>query len=86
MDQENLLPKPPDQLRVEVEFARQIAQRLVKRLKDLSSDPRRRQLSPVCGPQTSYVRKLVTELSGGVFGYLDSVLERHSFDEFGELI
>ena len=34
----------------------------------------------------SYVRKLVTELSGGVFGYLDSVLERHSFDEFGELI
>ena len=36
--------------------------------------------------KTSYVRKLVTELSGGVFGYLDSVLERHSFDEFGELI
>ena len=35
---------------------------------------------------SSYVRKLVTELSGGVFGYLDSVLERHSFDEFGELI
>ena len=34
----------------------------------------------------SYVRKLVTELSGGVFGCLDSVLERHSFDEFGELI
>ena len=34
----------------------------------------------------SYARKLVTELSGGVFGYLDSVLERHSFDEFGELI
>ena len=37
-------------------------------------------------PRRSYVRKLVTELSGGVFGYLDSVLERHSFDEFGELI
>ena len=36
--------------------------------------------------RSSYVRKLVTELSGGVFGYLDSVLERHSFDEFGELI
>ena len=36
--------------------------------------------------EVSYVRKLVTELSGGVFGYLDSVLERHSFDEFGELI
>ena len=36
--------------------------------------------------ETSYVRKLVTELSGGVFGYLDSVLERRSFDEFGELI
>ena len=35
---------------------------------------------------SSYVRKLVTELSGGVFGYLDSVLERHSFDEYGELI
>ena len=40
----------------------------------------------VRGNWTSYVRKLVTELSGGVFGYLDSVLERHSFDEFGELI
>ena len=38
------------------------------------------------GLTRSYVRKLVTELSGGVFGYLDSVLERHSFDEFGELI
>ena len=38
------------------------------------------------GEHGSYVRKLVTELSGGVFGYLDSVLERHSFDEFGELI
>ena len=38
------------------------------------------------GNAGSYVRKLVTELSGGVFGYLDSVLERHSFDEFGELI
>ena len=38
------------------------------------------------GVSWSYVRKLVTELSGGVFGYLDSVLERHSFDEFGELI
>ena len=36
--------------------------------------------------EASYVRKLVTELSGGVFGYLDSVLERHSFDEFGKLI
>ena len=35
---------------------------------------------------SSYARKLVTGLSGGVFGYLDSVLERHSFDEFGELI
>ena len=39
-----------------------------------------------CSLIRSYVRKLVTELSGGVFGYLDSVLERHSFDEFGELI
>ena len=35
---------------------------------------------------SSYARKLVTALSGGVFGYLDSVLERHSFDEFGKLI
>ena len=40
----------------------------------------------LAGDPKSYVRKLVTELSGGVFGYLDSVLERHSFDEFGELI
>ena len=46
-------------------------------------------VAPACralGVPRSYVRKLVTELSGGVFGYLDSVLERHSFDEFGELI
>ena len=43
-------------------------------------------LSRVYSLSGSYVRKLVTELSGGVFGYLDSVLERHSFDEFGELI
>ena len=43
-------------------------------------------LTGIGGQSRSYVRKLVTELSGGVFGYLDSVLERHSFDEFGELI
>ncbi len=34
----------------------------------------------------SYARKLVTGLSGGVFGLFDSVLERHSFDEFGEVV
>ena len=33
----------------------------------------------------SYARKLVTALSGGVFDLLDPVLERYSFDEFGEL-
>ena len=33
----------------------------------------------------SYGRKLVTALSGGVFDLLDPVLERYSFDEFGEL-
>ena len=32
----------------------------------------------------SYGRKLVTALSGGVFDLLDPVLERYSFDEFGE--
>jgi hypothetical protein len=35
---------------------------------------------------TSYARKLVTVISGGVFCKLDPVLERHSFDEFGELV
>ena len=34
----------------------------------------------------SYDRKLVTVLSGGVFNLLDTVLERDSFDEFGELV
>ncbi len=34
----------------------------------------------------SYVRKLVTALSSGVFDLLDSVLERDPFDEFGELV
>jgi hypothetical protein len=33
----------------------------------------------------SYGRKLVTGISGGVFDLLDPVLERYSFDEFGEL-
>ena len=33
----------------------------------------------------SYGRKLVTALSCGVFDLLDPVLERYSFDEFGEL-
>jgi hypothetical protein len=34
----------------------------------------------------SYVRKLVAAISGGVFDLFDSVLERDSFDEFGELV
>ena len=38
------------------------------------------------GPGQSYGRKLVTALSGGVFDLLDPVLERYSFDEFGELV
>jgi hypothetical protein len=41
------------------------------------------------GEQTiavSYARKLVMVISGGVFCKLDPVLERHSFDEFGELV
>ena len=38
------------------------------------------------GSAQSYARKLVTVLSGCVFGSLDSVLERHSFDEFGEVV
>ncbi len=37
-------------------------------------------------PRTeSYARKLVTVISGGVFDLLDPVLERHSFDELGEV-
>ena len=33
----------------------------------------------------SYARKLVTVTSGGVLDWLDSVLERYSFDELGEV-
>jgi|TARA_B100000745_G_scaffold239455_1_gene162151 hypothetical protein len=33
----------------------------------------------------SYVRKLVAAISGGVFDLFDSVLERHSFDDLGEV-
>ena len=38
------------------------------------------------GANGSYARKLVTGLSGGVFGLLDAVLKRRSFDDFGELV
>ena len=34
----------------------------------------------------SYCRKLVTVCSGGVLNLLDSVLESHSLDDFGEMI
>jgi len=34
---------------------------------------------------TSYAQKLVTVISGGVFDLLDPVLERHSFDDLGEV-
>ena len=34
----------------------------------------------------SYARKLVTAISGGVFDLFDAVLERHSLDEFGQLV
>ena len=33
----------------------------------------------------SYARKLVTVTSGGVFDWLDPVLEWYSFDELGEV-
>jgi hypothetical protein len=33
----------------------------------------------------SYARKLVTAISSGVFDLLDPVLERHSFDDVGEM-
>ena len=59
---------------------------LRKALEDFFSDRRIYADAGILDLEVSYVRKLVTELSGGVFGYLDSVLERHSFDEFGELI
>ncbi len=35
--------------------------------------------------QENYARKLVTVISGGVFDLLDPVLERHSFDDVGEM-
>ena len=34
---------------------------------------------------SNYARKLVTVISGGVFDLLDPVLERHSFDDVGEM-
>ena len=43
-------------------------------------------LSMAIGELQSYARKLVTGTSGGVFDLLDPVLERRSFDEFGELV
>ena len=33
----------------------------------------------------SYARNLVTAISSGMFDLFDPVLERHSFDEFGEV-
>jgi len=36
-------------------------------------------------PKSSYARKLVTAISSGVFDLLDPVLERHSFDDVGEM-
>ena len=36
--------------------------------------------------EVSYCRKLVTVCSGGVLNLLDSVLESHSLDDFGEMI
>ena len=36
-------------------------------------------------PAKSYARKLVTVTSGGVFDWLDPVLEWYSFDELGEV-
>ena len=35
--------------------------------------------------RANYARKLVTVISGGVFDLLDPVLERHSFDDVGEM-
>jgi hypothetical protein len=35
--------------------------------------------------RVSYARKLVTAISSGVFDLLDPVLERHSFDDVGEM-
>ena len=55
-------------------------------------DGRRQRTQAFSGLQSHYLfegamsESWLTELSGGVFGYLDSVLERHSFEEFGELI
>ncbi len=38
------------------------------------------------GSAKSYDRKLVTERSGGALGLFFPVLERHSLDDFGELV
>ena len=36
--------------------------------------------------ERSYAQKLVTGYSGGAFDLLDPVFERHSLDDFGDLI
>ena len=48
----------------------------------------RTKLDPLTGRLlygTSYARKLVTAISGGVFDLLDAVFEFHSLDDLGEL-
>ena len=42
-------------------------------------------IEPIGAEVSSYARKLVTVTSGGVFDWLDPVLEWYSFDELGEV-
>ena len=73
-------------LKLGIEVSEATVSKYIERHRKPPSQTWRTFLRNHVGCLASYVRKLVTELSGGVFGYLDSVLERHSFDEFGELI
>ena len=56
-----------------------------KMFRSLKKSGRLRRISGPGHGDVSYARKLVTVISGGVFDLLDPVLERHSFDELGEV-
>ena len=71
------------------DFVRLVADRRLAQHQALPAGPggdEMQRLAPLGAGVTSYDRKLVTVLSGGVFNLLDTVLERDSFDEFGELV
>ena len=65
------------------DLVRLVADRLLAQHQALPAGPGGDEMQ---GLAPSYARKLVTGILGGVFDLFDPVLERYSFDEFGELI